>query len=141
VDAELRDALAAIPNLPLDDYLPASTSTAMCSGMCSARSATTRSTRNRMTTRRRARFHGFCDRGEAKRRTLCRSEERPGTAGARHRAIHARPHTNEHGYTEINPPLLVRDQVMFGTGQLPKFADDQFSASRTVARTELLHDA
>ena len=30
-------------------------------------------------------------------------------------------HTNEHGYAEINPPLLVRDEVMFGTGQLPKF--------------------
>src|SRR3984893_8697480 len=37
-------------------------------------------------------------------------------------------HTNEHGYTEINPPLLVRDAVMFGTGQLPKFEDDQFWA-------------
>jgi seryl-tRNA synthetase len=37
-------------------------------------------------------------------------------------------HTNEHGYTEINPPLLVRDAVMFGTGQLPKFDDDQFWA-------------
>jgi seryl-tRNA synthetase len=37
-------------------------------------------------------------------------------------------HTNEHGYTEINPPLLVRDHVMFGTGQLPKFEDDQFWA-------------
>src|SRR6202140_4904764 len=37
-------------------------------------------------------------------------------------------HTNEHGYTEINPPLLVRDPVMFGTGQLPKFEDDQFWA-------------
>jgi seryl-tRNA synthetase len=36
-------------------------------------------------------------------------------------------HTNEHGYTEINPPLLVRDDVMFGTGQLPKFEKDQFS--------------
>jgi seryl-tRNA synthetase len=35
-------------------------------------------------------------------------------------------HTNEHGYTEINPPLLVRDHVMFGTGQLPKFTADQF---------------
>jgi seryl-tRNA synthetase len=32
----------------------------------------------------------------------------------------------EHGYTEVNPPLLVRDDVMFGTAQLPKFADDQF---------------
>jgi len=48
-------------------------------------------------------------------------------------------HTNEHGYIEINPPLLVRDDVMFGTGQLPKFADDQFSAARLfddVERTE-----
>ena len=37
-------------------------------------------------------------------------------------------HTNEHGYTEVNPPLLVRDEVMFGTGQLPKFEEDQFWA-------------
>jgi seryl-tRNA synthetase len=34
--------------------------------------------------------------------------------------------TGEHGYTEVNPPLLVRDEAMFGTGQLPKFADDLF---------------
>ena len=32
----------------------------------------------------------------------------------------------EHGYAEVNPPILVRDDVMFGTAQLPKFADDQF---------------
>ena len=37
-------------------------------------------------------------------------------------------HTNEHGYAEINPPLMVRDHAMFGTGQLPKFEDDQFWA-------------
>src|SRR2546430_149278 len=37
-------------------------------------------------------------------------------------------HTNEHGYTEINPPLLVRNDVMFGTGKRPKFEDDQFGA-------------
>jgi len=35
-------------------------------------------------------------------------------------------HTEKHGYTEVAPPLLVRDEVMYGTGQLPKFADDQF---------------
>jgi seryl-tRNA synthetase len=35
-------------------------------------------------------------------------------------------HTNEHGYTEVNPPLMVRDDVMFGTAQLPKFESDQF---------------
>jgi len=38
--------------------------------------------------------------------------------------------TQEHGYTECSPPLLVRDQTMFGTGQLPKFADDQFKTTR-----------
>ncbi|HUU24220.1 MAG TPA: serine--tRNA ligase [Methyloceanibacter sp.] len=35
-------------------------------------------------------------------------------------------HTDQHGYTEINPPLLVRDDTMFGTAQLPKFENDQF---------------
>ena len=35
-------------------------------------------------------------------------------------------HTSEHGYAEINPPLLVRDEAMFGTGQLPKFENDQY---------------
>lgn len=38
-------------------------------------------------------------------------------------------HTTEHGYTEVNPPLLVRDDAMFGTAQLPKFRDDQFAVS------------
>ncbi len=38
-------------------------------------------------------------------------------------------HTNEHGYMEVNPPLLVRDDAMFGTAQLPKFEDDQFFAA------------
>lgn len=37
-------------------------------------------------------------------------------------------HTQEHGYEEVNPPLLVRDDAMFGTAQLPKFRDDQFAA-------------
>ncbi len=50
-------------------------------------------------------------------------------------------HTTEHGYTEVAPPLLVRDDVMYGTAQLPKFVDDQFLATRTITRTELLHDA
>jgi seryl-tRNA synthetase len=37
-------------------------------------------------------------------------------------------HTIEHGYTEVEPPVLVRDAAMFGTAQLPKFEDDQFWA-------------
>ena len=34
--------------------------------------------------------------------------------------------TLEHGYTEVSPPLLVRDAAAFGTGQLPKFSEDLF---------------
>jgi seryl-tRNA synthetase len=35
-------------------------------------------------------------------------------------------HTEEHGYTEVSPPLLVKDEIMYGTAQLPKFEEDQF---------------
>ena len=34
--------------------------------------------------------------------------------------------SGQHGYEEVAPPLLVRDETMFGTGQLPKFAEDSF---------------
>ncbi len=37
--------------------------------------------------------------------------------------------TTEHGYTEVNPPVLVREQALFGTGQLPKFEEDLFKTS------------
>lgn len=39
-------------------------------------------------------------------------------------------HTQEHGYTEVSGPLMVNDKTMYGTGQLPKFADDQFRTTR-----------
>lgn len=35
-------------------------------------------------------------------------------------------HTTEHGYEEVSPPYMVRDEAVFGTGQLPKFAEDLF---------------
>src|SRR5579883_2667661 len=47
-------------------------------------------------------------------------------------------HTTEHGYAEVYPPLLVRDAVMFGTAQLPKFTDDQFYNTR-VSTLETLN--
>jgi len=37
--------------------------------------------------------------------------------------------TDQNGYTEVSPPLLVRDQALYGTGQLPKFADDLFATT------------
>ena len=42
--------------------------------------------------------------------------------------------TVEHGYLEVNPPYLVRDEAMFGTGQLPKFEDDLFAAAPPISR-------
>jgi len=49
-------------------------------------------------------------------------------------------HGTEHGYTEVAPPLLVRDDVMFGTGQLPKFRDDQFISTDMKWREDRLNE-
>ena len=38
-------------------------------------------------------------------------------------------HTTEHGYSEVSVPLLVRDEALYGTGQLPKFAEDLFQTT------------
>ncbi len=38
--------------------------------------------------------------------------------------------TEEHGYTECSPPVLVKENALFGTGQLPKFSEDLFSTER-----------
>lgn len=40
-------------------------------------------------------------------------------------------HTTEHGYTEVSPPLMVKDNALYGTGQLPKFAEDLFQTQPT----------
>lgn len=40
-------------------------------------------------------------------------------------------HTREHGYTEVLPPFIVNSASLFGTGQLPKFAEDQFKLEKT----------
>src|SRR5580704_766725 len=49
-------------------------------------------------------------------------------------------HTNEHGYAEINPPLMVRDEAMYGTAQLPKFRDDQFISAEMGWRKNRLNE-
>ncbi|MFZ4530329.1 MAG: serine--tRNA ligase [Alsobacter sp.] len=58
-------------------------------------------------------------------------------------------HVGEHGYTEVNPPLLVKDQAVFGVGQLPKFEDDLFRTTNgywlistsEVSLTNLVRDS
>ncbi|WP_116654129.1 serine--tRNA ligase [Pelagibacterium sediminicola] len=50
-------------------------------------------------------------------------------------------HVNEHGYTEVQPPLMVRDEAMYGTGQLPKFDGDFFFAGHGEGRLALIPTA
>ncbi|HEX3809466.1 MAG TPA: serine--tRNA ligase [Rhizomicrobium sp.] len=45
-------------------------------------------------------------------------------------------HTENGGYTEMQPPLLVRDDAAFGTGQLPKFEDDLFATDKQLSERE-----
>jgi len=45
-------------------------------------------------------------------------------------------HTGTHGYEEVATPLLVKDHAMFGTAQLPKFADDQFAVYKGASQDE-----
>ncbi len=50
-------------------------------------------------------------------------------------------HVTEHGYTEVQPPLLVRDEVLFGTNQLPKFEEDLFFVKHGDGRLGLIPTA
>lgn len=50
-------------------------------------------------------------------------------------------HTTEHGYTEVQPPLLVREEALYGTGQLPKFEEDLFFVPHAGGRLGLIPTA
>jgi seryl-tRNA synthetase len=50
-------------------------------------------------------------------------------------------HTVEHGYEEIQPPLMVRDEVLYGTGNLPKFEQDLFFTAHSGGRLGLIPTA
>jgi seryl-tRNA synthetase len=49
-------------------------------------------------------------------------------------------HTTQHGYTEILPPFMVSSKSLFGTGQLPKFADDLFRCAEPLGEGDLIGD-
>lgn len=50
-------------------------------------------------------------------------------------------HVDEHGYTEVEPPYLVRDEALFGTNQLPKFEEDLFFVKHGDGRLALIPTA
>jgi seryl-tRNA synthetase len=137
LDDELRDALAGIPNLPLPD-VPV--------GRDERDNVEIRVVGEKPRTDFQPKEHfeigealGMMDFETAARLSGARFTVLKGKLARLERALGQFMldlHTTEHGYTEVQPPLLVRDAAMFGTGQLPKFAEDLFSATRRLSENE-----
>lgn len=127
VEVELNDALSRLPNIPLDD-VPV--------GSDEAGNVVTRVIGAKPTWNHQPREHfeigealGLMDFEGAARIAGSRFTILKGQLARLERALGQFMldlHTQEHGYTEVQPPLLVRDDAMYGTGQLPKFAEDLF---------------
>ena len=127
VTAELNDALSRIPNIPLDD-VPVGTDEA---GNVEKLKWGSKPGWNH-----KAQEHyeigealGYMDFEAAAKIAGSRFTVLKGQLARLERALGQfmiDVHTGEHGYTEVHAPLLVRDDAMFGTGQLPKFSEDLF---------------
>ncbi len=123
--AELRELLAALPNLPADDVPPGEDE---AGNVESRRWGSARNIENPKDHVDLGAPLGM-DFEAAARMSGARFVVLKGQMARLERAVGQYMldlQTNEHGYTEVSPPLLVRDDAMFGTGQLPKFADDLF---------------
>ncbi|KRD48937.1 serine--tRNA ligase [Ensifer sp. ENS10] len=127
VETELNDALSRIPNIPLEDVPVGEDETG---------NVVKRVVGNKPTWNHQPREHfeigealGLMDFEGAARISGSRFTILKGQLARFERALGQFMldlHTQEHGYTEVQPPLLVRDDAMYGTGQLPKFAEDLF---------------
>ena len=127
LDEELRDALAGFPNILADD---------VPDGADESANVEVRSWGEKPAFEFQAREHwelgealDLLDFETAAKLSGSRFVVMKGGIARLHRALAQFMidlHTREHGYLEVAPPLLVRDEVLYGTGQLPKFAEDQF---------------
>ena len=127
IEAELSDALSRIPNIPLADVPVGPDETA---------NVVTRIVGAKPTWNHKPLEHfeigealGLMDFEGAARIAGARFTIIKGQLARLERALGQFMldlHTQEHGYIEVQPPLLVRDDAMYGTGQLPKFAEDLF---------------
>ncbi len=125
--AKLNDAMAGIPNLPLDDVPDGEDETA---------NVLIRTVGDKPEFDFEPREHfelgealGMMDFDEAARISGARFVVLKGALARLERALGAFMldlQTSEFGYQETSPPLLVRDQALFGTGQLPKFSEDLY---------------
>ncbi|HSO41913.1 MAG TPA: serine--tRNA ligase [Rhodospirillales bacterium] len=126
-EAELEAALAALPNLPAADVPDGADETA---NVEIRRWGTPRA----FDFRPKEHFElgeglGLMDFDRAARLSGARFVVLTGALARLERALAAFMldlHTSSFGYTEVNPPALVRDEAVFGTGQLPKFGEDLF---------------
>jgi seryl-tRNA synthetase len=126
-DAELRAALAEIPNLPADD-VPDGPDESANVELCrwGKPPAFGFSPKEHFEL---GEALGMMDFERAARLSGARFVVLTGALARLERALASFMldlHTSEFGYTEVNPPALVRDEAMFGTGQLPKFGADLF---------------
>ncbi|RRN68563.1 serine--tRNA ligase [Agrobacterium deltaense] len=127
VTAELNDALSRLPNMPFDD---------VPDGNDEHDNVVTRVVGQKPGWNHEAREHfdigealGYMDFERAAKLSGSRFTVLTSQLARLERALGQFMidlHTGEHGYTEVSSPLMVRDEAMFGTGQLPKFTEDLF---------------
>ena len=130
VSAELTDALSRIPNIPLED-VPV--------GQDEHGNVVKRVVGEKPGWNHAAKEHyeigealGYMDFERAAKLSGARFTVLTGQLARLERALGQFMldlHTREHGYTEVSSPLMVRDEAMYGTGQLPKFAEDLFKTT------------
>ena len=130
LSAELNDILSRIPNVPLDD-VPV--------GKDEADNVVARVVGQKPGWNHKAREHfeigenlGYMDFERAAKLSGARFTVLTSQLARLERALGQFMldlHTGEHGYTEVSSPLMVRDEAMYGTGQLPKFAEDLFKTT------------
>ena len=137
VNAELEAALASIPNIPLDEVPVGADESA---NVEHHRNGAPRA----MNFAPREHFDigealGLMDFETAAKLSGARFTVLKGPLARLERAIGnfmVDLHTSAFGYVEVAPPLMVRDEAMFGTAQLPKFADDQFATFKGQSRDD-----
>ena len=125
---ELRGLLSGLPNIPADDVPPGADETANVEVRRWGEPDAIASPKNHADL---GEALGLMDFEAAARMSGARFVVLKGQLARLERALGQFMldlQTREHGYTEVAPPLLVKSETMFGTGQLPKFSDDQFLA-------------
>ena len=134
LEKELRDALAVIPNIPADDVPDGADESANVPVPARA-FGEPRGINNPKQHFEIGEALGQMDFERAAKVSGARFVYLKGDLAKLERAIAAfmlDTHTEKFGYTEVSPPILVNDHAMFGTGQLPKFSDDLFTAQKTM---------